>query len=72
MSTNPATVEETTLEKGRVVVISGPVVDVEFPPTRFPRSTPHSRSSSSSKARRRSSPQRSHSSSATGASAASA
>jgi F-type H+-transporting ATPase subunit beta len=34
MSTNPATVVE--LEKGRVVVISGPVVDVEFPPHALP------------------------------------
>jgi F-type H+-transporting ATPase subunit beta len=36
MSTNPAVVDETTLEKGRVVVISGPVVDVEFPPHALP------------------------------------
>jgi F-type H+-transporting ATPase subunit beta len=36
MSTNLATVEESTAEKGRVVVISGPVVDVEFPPHALP------------------------------------
>ncbi|HWD25429.1 MAG TPA: F0F1 ATP synthase subunit beta, partial [Acidimicrobiales bacterium] len=36
MSTNPATVEETALENGRVVVITGPVVDVEFPPHALP------------------------------------
>jgi F-type H+-transporting ATPase subunit beta len=36
MSTHPDTVEATALEKGRVVVISGPVVDVEFPPHALP------------------------------------
>jgi hypothetical protein len=40
---NPETRPSPPLKDGRVVAIAGPVVDVEFPPARCPRSTPRSR-----------------------------
>ena len=47
-STMQDTVPAGSLEDGRVVAIAGPVIDVEFPPTRSPRSTMRSSSPSSS------------------------
>ena len=41
--TDTSTDTGATLKDGRVVAIAGPVVDVEFPPTPCPPSTPRSR-----------------------------
>ena len=57
------------LKEGRAVAIAGPVVDVEFPVARRPRSTPRSRGRSASTAPTCSSPVRSPSRSATAGSA---
>ena len=43
---------DTALKEGRVVGIAGPVIDVEFPAARSPRSTPRSSSRSPSTAKR--------------------